>query len=158
MERIVKFITVKAPLRAVYNQWTQFEEFPKFMEGVEEVRQLDDKRLFWRAKIWGQTIEWEAEIYEQIPDKRIAWRSIGGHPNAGAVTFAAEGMEATRVTLAIEYEPLGLAEQIGDALGIVTARVEGDLKRFREFIEKRGLATGGWRGEIRDGAPVRGAR
>ena len=156
MERIEKFITVKAPLRAVYNQWTQFEEFPKFMEGVDEVRQLDDQRLFWRAKIWGQTVEWEAEIYEQIPDKRIAWRSISGHPNAGAVTFAAEGMDETRVTLTIEYEPLGLAEQIGDALGVVTARVEGDLKRFRKFIEERGLATGGWRGEIRESVTARG--
>lgn len=152
MERIEKSIAVKAPLRAVYNQWTQFEEFPRFMEGIEEVRQLDERRLFWRAKIWGQTAEWEAEIYEQVPDQRIAWRSLTGHPNAGAVSFTAADGGKTRVTLVIEYEPLGLAETIGDALGLVSTRVEGDLERFREFIELRQTATGEWRGEIREGA------
>jgi uncharacterized membrane protein len=149
MENIEKSIEVNAPLQQVYNQWTQFEEFPKFMEGVEEVRQLDDRRLFWRAQIFGKTEEWEAEIYEQVPDQRIAWRSIAGAPNAGAVSFAAAGPETTRVTLALNYEPLGAVEKIGDALGIVSARVEGDLKRFRDFIEERGRATGAWRGEIR---------
>jgi uncharacterized membrane protein len=149
METVEKSIEVNAPLQQVYNQWTQFEEFPKFMEGVEEVRQLDDRRLFWRAQIFGKTEEWEAEIYEQVPDQRIAWRSIAGAPNAGAVSFAAAGPETTRVTLALNYEPLGAVEKIGDALGIVSARVEGDLKRFRDFIEERGRATGAWRGEIR---------
>jgi len=148
METIEKSIEVNAPLQQVYNQWTQFEDFPKFMEGVEEVRQLDDRRLFWRAQIFGKTEEWEAEIYEQVPDKRIAWRSITGAPNAGAVNFAAIVPEKTRITLALNYEPTGAVEKIGDALGIVSARVEGDLKRFREFIEERGVATGAWRGEI----------
>jgi len=115
---------------------------------VEEVRQLDDRRLFWRAQIFGKTEEWEAEIYEQVPDKRIAWRSITGTPNAGAVSFSAIVPEKTRITLALNYEPTGAVEKIGDALGIVSARVEGDLKRFREFIEERGVATGAWRGEI----------
>jgi len=148
METIEKSIEVNAPLQQVYNQWTQFEDFPKFMEGVEEVRQLDDRRLFWRAQIFGKTEEWEAEIYEQVPDKRIAWRSITGTPNAGAVSFSAIVPEKTRITLALNYEPTGAVEKIGDALGIVSARVEGDLKRFREFIEERGVATGAWRGEI----------
>jgi uncharacterized membrane protein len=149
MERIEKSIEVDAPLRTTYNQWTQFEEFPKFMEGVEEVRQLDDKRLFWRAQIAGKHTEWEADIYEQIPDSRIAWRSTTGAPNAGAVSFQSIGPERTRVNLVMEYQPLGVVEKVGDALGIVSARVEGDLQRFKKFIEERGAATGAWRGEIR---------
>ena len=149
METIEKSIEVEAPMREVYNQWTQFEEFPKFMEGVEEVRQLGDKRLYWKAQIWGKHAEWEAEIYEQVPDQRIAWRSVVGAPNAGAVSFAPVGSDRTRVTLSLSYQPLGAIEQIGDALGLVGSRVEGDLKRFREFIEERGRATGAWRGEIR---------
>ncbi len=149
METIEKSIEVNAPLQQVYNQWTQFEEFPKFMEGVEEVRQLNDQRLFWRSQIWGKIEEWQAEIYEQVPDQRIAWRSVVGAPNAGAVSFAASGPGTTRVTLSMSYEPVGTVEKIGDALGIVSARVASDLKRFRDFIEERGRATGGWRGEIR---------
>lgn len=148
MERIEKTIEVNAPLRVVYNQWTQFEEFPRFMEGVKEVRQLEPQRLQWRAQIWGQEHEWTAEIYEQIPDQRIAWRSVSGHPNAGVVSFAPLGADRTQVTLVMEYEPQGAMEKIGDALGAVSMRVEGDLKRFREFIEERGVSTGGWRGQI----------
>lgn len=149
METIEKSIEVNAPLSAVYNQWTQLEEFPRFMQGVEEVRQLTDKRMFWKAEIWGKAAEWEAEIFEQVPDQRIAWKSVTGHPNAGAVTFASLGENQTRVTLTLSYQPLGVVEKIADALGIVTARVQGDLERFREFIEDRGRATGAWRGEIR---------
>jgi uncharacterized membrane protein len=149
MERIEKSIEVDVPLRAVYNQWTQFEEFPKFMDGVEEVRQLDDKRLFWRAQIAGKDTEWEAEIYEQIPDSRIAWRSTSGAPNAGAVSFQSLGENKTKVNLVIDYQPMGAVEKVGDALGLVSAKVEGDLKRFKTFIESRGVETGAWRGEIR---------
>lgn len=149
MERVEKSIEVDAPLRTVYNQWTQFEDFPKFMDGVEEVRQLSDTRTFWRAKIAGKTEEWEAEIYEQVPDKRIAWRSITGTPNAGAVSFAPVGTSQTRVSLELQYQPEGVVEKIGDALGVVSSRVEGDLKRFKNFIEKRGIETGAWRGEVR---------
>ena len=149
METIEKSIEVDAPLQQVYNQWTQFEEFPRFMDGVEEVRQLDDKRLFWKAQIFGKNEEWEAEIYEQIPDKRIAWRSTSGAPNAGAVSFSTAGANRTVVTLSISYAPQGAVEKIGDALGLVSTKVDGDLKRFRDFIEERGRATGGWRGEIR---------
>ncbi|MBV8227061.1 MAG: DUF2382 domain-containing protein [Verrucomicrobia bacterium] len=141
-------IEVHAPLRAVYNQWTQFEEFPQFMEGVEEVRQEGNKRLFWRATIGGKTKEWEAEITEQIPDERIAWQSVDGTPNAGTITFEKLDSEHTRVTAAVEYEPEGFIEKAGDALGIPSGRIEGDLTRFREFIEQRGYETGGWRGQI----------
>jgi uncharacterized membrane protein len=151
MQRIEKHHEIDAPLSVVYNQWTQFESFPEFMEGVKEVRQLDERRLFWRAEIFGQEIEWEAEIYEQIPDKRIAWRSTRGHPNAGAVYFEALDANRTKITLAIEYEPLGAAEKIAAMLGVLSLRVEGDLKRFEEFIEKRQQETGAWRGEIREG-------
>jgi uncharacterized membrane protein len=149
MERIEKSIEVDVPLRTAYNQWTQFEEFPKFMEGVEEVRQIDDKHLFWRAKIAGKETEWDAEIYEQIPDSRIAWRSTSGAPNAGAVSFTSVGPERTRVNLIMDYQPLGVVEKVGDALGMVTSRVEGDLQRFKTFIEERGVSTGAWRGEVR---------
>jgi uncharacterized membrane protein len=152
MERIQKEIEVNAPLSAVYNQWTQFEEFPQFMEGVKSVRQLDDKRLAWHAEIMGQDVRWEAEITEQVPDNRIAWRAISGRPNAGAVYFNPTGADRTKITLALEYEPLGAAEKIADALGALALRVEGDLRRFRNFIEERGAPTGGWRGEIREGS------
>ncbi len=149
MERIEKSIEVEVPLRTAYNQWTQFEEFPKFMDGVEEVRQLDDKRLFWRANIAGKSTEWDAEIYEQIPDSRIAWRSTSGAPNAGAVSFMALGPERTRVNLLMDYQPLGVVEKVGDALGMVSGKIEGDLKRFKVFIEERGVSTGAWRGEVK---------
>jgi len=147
MAEIEKSILVKAPLREVYNQWTQFEDFPRFMEGVLEVRQLDDKRLHWRAKVGGAEKEWHAEIVDQVPDRRIAWRSMRGAENAGAVLFDAVP-NGTRVTLKIRYDPEGAGEKVGDALGFVSRRVEGDLERFKEFIEERQRATGGWRGEI----------
>ena len=148
MATIEKSIEVNAPLRVVYNQWTQFEEFPRFMEGVEEVRQLDDKRLHWRAKVGGKTKEWDAEITEQRPDERIAWTSRGGAWNAGVVTFHRINDNRTKVMLQVDYDPEGVMENVGDALGVVSARVAGDLERFKEFIEARGRETGGWRGEI----------
>jgi uncharacterized membrane protein len=148
MASIEKSIEVDVPVRTAYNQWTQFEEFPRFMEGVKEVRQLDDKRLHWRAEVLGKELEWLAEITQQIPDQRITWRSTSGAKNAGAVAFEALGPERTRVTLRIEYEPEGAAESAGSALGLVSARIEGDLKRFKKFIEERGRETGQWRGEI----------
>jgi uncharacterized protein (TIGR02271 family) len=141
-------IEVNAPVRAVYNQWTQFEEFPRFMEGVEEVRQEGEKRLFWRAKIGGKVKEWEAEITEQVPDERIAWQSVDGSPNSGTIIFEELDSDRTRVTATIEYEPEGILEKTGDVLGIPSGRVEGDLERFRDFIEERGRESGGWRGQI----------
>jgi uncharacterized membrane protein len=147
MAEFEKSIVVNAPLREVYNQWTQFEDFPRFMEGVEEVRQLDDKRLHWRAKIAGKEKEWDAEIVDQVPDRRIAWRALRGAENAGAVLFDAVP-NGTRVTLKLTYDPEGVGEKAGDALGFVSRRVEGDLERFKDFIEERQRATGQWRGEI----------
>ena len=149
MASIQKPIDVDVPVRTAYNQWTQFEEFPRFMEGVEEVRQLDDRRLHWRAKIGGKTEEWDAVITEQIPDERVAWRNTSGAENAGVVTFHHLSPNSTRVMLQIEYDPQGLVENVGSALGVVERRVEGDLKRFKEFIESQGAETGAWRGEIR---------
>jgi hypothetical protein len=151
MGSITHSIVVNAPLRVVYNQWTQFEEFPLFMEGVEEVRQEGDKRLLWKAKIAGKGKQWEAEITEQVPDKRIAWVSVDGTPNAGEVTFDLMESERTLITLTMEYEPEGFLETAGDVLGIPSGQVEEDLKRFRDFIEQTGKETGGWRGRIGEG-------
>jgi uncharacterized membrane protein len=149
MSQVVKSIDVDVPVRTAYNQWTQFETFPHFMEGVQEVRQLDDKRLHWRANIGGKEEEWDAEITEQDPDQRVAWTSTSGAPNAGVVTFHRLGENQTRVTLQLDYDPEGIVENIGDALGFVSRRVEGDLERFKAFIETRGQETGAWRGEIK---------
>jgi uncharacterized membrane protein len=149
MATIEKSVDVSVPLRTVYDQWTQFEEFPRFMEGVTEVQQLDDKRVHWKAEIGGQEREWDAEIYEQVPDQRIAWRSISGKDNAGIVTFQALGANKSRINLRINYDPKGFMENAGDLTGLVSQRVQGDLERFRDFIEKRGVETGAWRGQIR---------
>ena len=149
MATIEKSIEVEVPVRTAYNQWTQFEEFPKFMEGVREVRQVDDKRLHWKAEIGGKEQEWFAEITEQIPDERIAWTSRSGAPNAGVVTFHRLADSRTRIMLQLDYEPHGAVENVGDAVGVVSRRVAGDLERFKNFIEARGRETGAWRGEIR---------
>jgi uncharacterized membrane protein len=151
MASVEKSIDVQVPVSTAYNQWTQFESFPHFMEGIEEVKQLDSKRTFWRATIAGKQEEWYADIVEQTPDRRVAWRSTTGAQNAGAVSFQPIDVNTTRVTLTMEYEPEGVVENIGSALGIVDRRVEGDLKRFKEFIESRGTETGAWRGEIHGG-------
>jgi len=147
METVEK--TIDVPVRTAYNQWTQFEEFPRFMEGVESVRQLDDTRLHWVANVGGERKEWEAWITEQIPDQRIAWRSEGGEYTSRAVSFQAIEPNRTRLTLHLNYEPKGVTEKIGDMLGVVSCRVEGDLERFKDFIEARGQETGGWRGTVR---------
>ncbi|HLZ37759.1 MAG TPA: SRPBCC family protein [Mycobacteriales bacterium] len=151
MSTIEKSIDVEVPVSAAYNQWTQFEEFPQFMEGIEEVRQLDDKRLHWKASILGVTREWDAEIVDQKPDQQVAWRAVGGTKNDGVVMFFADPMNTgrTRLTMRLEFEPEGVVEKVGDVLHVVERRVQGDLERFKEFIEKRGTATGGWRGEIK---------
>jgi uncharacterized membrane protein len=148
MATIEKSVEVDAPLSTVYNQWTQFEEFPRFMEGVEQVTQLDDTRLHWRANVGGQTKEWYARITEQVPDERIAWTAEGGVFTAGVVTFHRISDDTTRVMLQMEYEPENIVEDVGDKLGFVTRRVDGDLKRFKEFLEARGVETGAWRGTV----------
>jgi uncharacterized membrane protein len=151
MERLEKIFVVDVPVAAAYNQWTQFEEFPEFMEGVKEVRQLDDTRLHWRASIGGVEKEWEAQITKQVPDEVIAWRSTSGPPNAGEVRFEPLGAEQTRILLAMEYEPQTALEKAGDSLGLVVRKVDKTVDDFREFLERRGRETGGWRGEVRSG-------
>ncbi len=143
-----KSIEVDQPIRTVYNQWTQFEEFPKFMEGVEQVQQLDDTTLRWKAEIAGQEREWTAKITEQHPDERVAWRSTEGATNAGVVTFHKLDPNRTRVMLQMEFDPEGFAENAAEKLGVVGARIQGDLERFKTFIEERGSETGAWRGEV----------
>lgn len=149
MSVIEKSIELNVPVRTAYNQWTQFEEFPKFMEGVKEVKQIDDKRLHWKASIAGKEEEWDAEITEQIPDERIAWTSRGGAMNGGVVTFHRLSDAKSKMMLQLEYDPKGFVEKAGDAIGLVTQRVEGDLERFKTFIESRGQETNAWRGTIK---------
>ncbi len=151
MARVEKTVEIDRPLRTVYDQWTQFEEFPRFMEGVEEVHQLDDRTLHWKARIGGRTEEWTAEIVHQQPDQSIAWRHTQGAVNSGVVTFTPVTADRCRVSLALEYDPKGFVEKLGDILGVVSRRVEGDLERFKRFIEERPSETGAWRGEIRPG-------
>ncbi|HEX2295471.1 MAG TPA: SRPBCC family protein [Actinomycetota bacterium] len=148
MSSIEQSIEVQVPVRTAYNQWTQFEDFPHFMEGVKEIRQLDDASLHWTVEIAGQVREFDAKITEQNPDERIAWTTIDGPHQAGVVTFHRLGDNQTKVMLQMEYEPEGLIEKAGDALGIVKARTKGDLERFKAFIESRGQETGAWRGEV----------
>jgi uncharacterized membrane protein len=148
MARIEKDIVVDVPVTVAYDQWTQFESFPEFMEGVKEVVQLDEKRLRWSAEIAGKDEEWEAEITDQVPDRHIAWRSVTGATNAGSVMFQPAGDGQTKVTLELTYEPRDAAEKVGDALGFLERQVSADLERFKDFIEERGAPTGAWRGEI----------
>jgi uncharacterized membrane protein len=154
MSRFEHVVTVHTPIREVYDQWTQFEDFPRFMEGVESVVQLDDRTLDWTAEIGGQRRRWTAEITDQTPDTRVAWKSTSGTANAGAVLFESVDGDRTRITLRMDVEPEGPVESIGDTLGLVERRTKGDLERFKEFIEDRDRATGAWRGEIH-GAEVR---
>ena len=149
MESIQKSIEIEAPISTVYNQWTQFEEFPRFMEGVERVQQMDDKHLHWVAEVGGKRKEWDAEIIDQQPDRRISWRITSGTRNSGVVCFQPKDPNITVITLEMYYEPDGAIEKAGDALGLLSRRVEGDLERFRHFIQERRTETGGWRGEIR---------
>jgi uncharacterized membrane protein len=151
MTRVEQSIDVQVPVRTAYDQWTQFESFPHFMEGVKEVRQLDDRHLHWRAEVAGKEREWDARITEQIPDKRVAWTSIAGEENGGFVTFHQLDPQTTRVMVQLEFAPQGPAEQVGGALGLAERRVKGDLERFKDFIESRQQATGAWRGEVRQG-------
>jgi uncharacterized membrane protein len=148
MSRFEHVITVDAPVHEVYNQWTQFESFPSFMDGVEKVVQRDDRTLEWTASIAGQRRSWTAVITDQTPDVRVAWKSTSGAENAGAVLFQPSGDGHTQVTLRIDVDPEGLVENVGDKIGAVDRRVKGDLERFKEFMEGRGRATGAWRGEI----------
>lgn len=141
-------IEVQVPVTTAYNQWTQFEDFPKFMEGVEEVKQVSETRNHWKADIAGVEREFDTEITEQKPDERIAWCTTDGPKQAGVVTFHRLDEGKSKVMLQLEFDPEGLAEQVGDKLGFVKRRVKGDLERFKDFIENRGTETGAWRGEV----------
>lgn len=145
---LVEAIEVNVPVRTAYNQFTQFEDFPKFMSGVHEIRQLDDRHLHWRAQVAGKEEQWESEITEQIPDERIAWRSITGVPNAGVVTFHRITDNTTRVTMQMDYTPQSIDEKIGDAIGLVRMEMRKNLQNFKELVEGRGVETGAWRGTI----------
>lgn len=144
-------VEVDVPVSTAYNQWTQFEEFPRFMDSVKEVRQLDDTHLHWCANVSGKLKEWDAEITEQIPDQRIAWRSTGGVHNAGVVTFHRISDNRTRIMLQMDYDPQTLSEKVGGALGGVKLTAKGNLKRFKELIEGRGVESGAWRGTVEHG-------
>jgi uncharacterized membrane protein len=145
---VEQHIDIDVPVRTAYDQWTQFEEFPTFMEGVESVTQIDDTHVRWVAEIAGARREWDAEITEQHPDHRIAWRSTDGKTNAGVVTFHRLDDARTRVTVQIDHDPEGIVEKAGTVLGFDDRRVKGDLERFKEMIEARGTASGAWRGDV----------
>jgi len=148
MASVSESIDVDVPVQTAYNQWTQFEEFPRFMDGVESVQQIDDTHVRWAAEIAGKRHEWEAEITEQEPDRRVAWRATDGKDNAGAVTFEPLGESKARVNVEMTYDAEGLLETVGSALGADDRRVKGDLERFKELIESRGQESGAWRGEV----------
>jgi uncharacterized membrane protein len=148
MRSIEQSIEVDVPVSTAYNQWTQFEEFPAFMEGVEQVQQIDERRLHWVAEFGGSRHEWDAEITEQLPDERVAWRNTDGKENAGVVTFHKLDDERSRVMVQMDWVPEGIKEKVGDALGISDRRVKGDLERFKNLIESRGRESGAWRGEV----------
>jgi uncharacterized membrane protein len=145
---IEKSVDVSTPVRTAYNQWTQFESFPRFMEGVDRITQETPTRTHWKTSIGGVTREFDAEITEQHPDERVAWRSVDGPTHAGVVTFHRIDDGTTRVHLQMEFAPDSVAEKAGAALGVVGHRIQGDLDRFKEFIEGRGGETGAWRGEV----------
>jgi uncharacterized membrane protein len=148
METLEESIEVEAPVTVTYNQWTQFEDFPRFMEGVESVTQLDEKRVHWVAEVAGKRKEWDAEITRQVPDREIDWVGLGDPDNRGRIVFEALDGDTSKVTMMLDYDPEGIVEEVGDALGLVKRRVRGDMERFKEFIEARGMETGAWRGQI----------
>ena len=148
MSTIEESIDINVPVRTAYDQWTQFEEFPAFMEGVDKVTQIDDTHLHWVAEIAGVKREWDSVITEQHPDERVAWQSTSGARNAGVVTFHRLDDDHTRVTLQMDVEPEGVVETAGEALGFLDRRVKGDLKHFKDFVEERHAPTGAWRGNV----------
>jgi carbon monoxide dehydrogenase subunit G len=152
--KVEKSILVNVPVSTAYNQWTQFEDFPQFMGGITSVTQLSDDRLEWVAEIGGVRRRWEARILEQVPDRKVAWAATEGATNAGQVTFEDVGGGQTSVHLSLEYEPEGLVEKVGDKLNVIENQAEGDLNRFKAFIEAEGYASGAWRGSVNQGGTV----
>jgi len=152
--RVERLILVNVPISTAYNQWTQFEDFPRFMGGITSVTHLSDDRLQWVAEIAGVKRQWEAKILEQVPDRKVAWAATSGATNAGEVRFEDVGGGQTSVRLFLEYEPEGLVEKVGDKLNIVEKQAQGDLDRFKAFIESEGYASGAWRGSVNPEANV----
>jgi len=148
MSTVVESVDVAVPVRTAYNQWTQFEEFPRFMDGVEEIRQVTPEMTHWKVKVAGVEREFDAKITEQHPDERVAWTTLDGPKHAGVVTFHRLDETHTRVTVQMEIDPEGVAETVGDKTGVIDRRVKGDVKRFKEFVENRGTETGAWRGDV----------
>jgi uncharacterized membrane protein len=149
MSQVQESVDVDVPIRTAYDQWTQFESFPNFMDGVESITQIDDTHSHWVTKIAGVTREFDTEVTEQHPDERVAWTSIGGDTkHAGVVTFHRIGDAQTRVDVQIDWEPEGFVEKAGSAVGVDSHQVKADTKRFKKFIEERGAQTGAWRGDV----------
>ena len=148
MSTITESVDVEVPVTTVYNQWTQFESFPRFMDGVEEVRQIDETHTHWVTKVGGTTREFDATITEQHPDERVAWKSDEGPTHAGVVTFHKLDDTHTRVTTQMDIDPEGFVEKVADKLGVIEGKVKGDLQRFKKFIEAQGHETGAWRGDV----------
>ncbi len=149
MSQVQESVDVDVPVRTAYNQWTQFESFPQFMDGVLEIRQIDETHNHWVTKVAGVTREFDTEITEQHPDERVAWKSVGGDTkHAGVVTFHRLSDTTSRVMIQIDWEPSDLVEKVGSAIGVDDRRVKADAKRFKEFIEQRGAETGAWRGNV----------
>jgi len=151
VETIKETIEVNVPVSTAYNQWTQFADFPKFMDGVKSVEQLDDTHLRWVAEVGGQSRDWQAEIVEQVPEQRIAWRVTDGDGPNGLVSFEPLGEDTTLVTVEMSYEPEGMKEQLGAKVGLDSRQVKEDLNRFKELVETMGSETGAWRGEVHSG-------
>ncbi|MEW1908167.1 SRPBCC family protein [Kitasatospora sp. NPDC085895] len=153
MSMVQESVEVEVPLHTAYNQWTQFADFPRFMEGVEEVTQIDERHNHWKTKVAGVSREFDTEIVDQLPDEKIAWRTVGGDvQQMGVVTFRRLDNDHTMVRLALDFEPDGVAEKAADMMGMVDRRVKGDLRRFKAFIEDQGMESGGWRGRISPGS------
>ncbi|MEP6909836.1 MAG: SRPBCC family protein [Actinomycetota bacterium] len=151
LETIKESIEITVPVSTAYNQWTQFEDFPNFMEGVESVAQIDDTHLHWVAEIGGERREWDAEIVDQVPDRKVAWRAVDGNGPNGVVAFEPLGDDKTMVVVEMSYEPEGMKEQLGSKIGLDSRQVKKDLERFKQLIEAVGAETGGWRGEVHAG-------
>ena len=151
METIKETIEVNVPVSTAYNQWTQFADFPKFMDGVKSVEQLDDTHLRWVAEVGGQSRDWQAEIVEQVPEQRIAWRATDGDGPNGLVSFEPLGEDTTLVTVEMSYEPEGMKEQLGAKVGLDSRQVGADLGRFKQLVETTGAETGAWRDEVHAG-------
>jgi uncharacterized membrane protein len=145
---VTESVDVDVPIRTAYNQWTQFETFPEFMSGVERIEQLDDRRLHWTVSVAGVEREFDAEITEQHPEERVAWKSTDGTTHAGVVTFHKLSDDTTRVTVQLDWQPQGIVEKAGAAIGVDDRRVSGDLDRFKSYIESRQKESGAWRGEV----------